>query len=338
MEDSIIRQHIADLFQSRFSCPIESLDLLPGAGSSRRYYRIHSQLPYTVLACYGTNSEENATFIYFSSVFKEAQIAVPEIFAADTSNTIYLISDFGNTDVLTAKQKLSAEETETLYQRILKDLIQIQIQGGKHIDFSRCFVRQEFDRTAMRWDLYYFKYYYLKISGIECNDQKLEEDFETILDFLERAKRNFFMYRDFQARNILLNDNELGYIDFQGGMKGPLQYDVVSLLYQAKANLSNEMRETLLSYYIKELQTHIAIDEKEFREQFQGFVFIRILQTLGAYGFRGYIQRKEHFIQSIPQALANLKEQLPMIQELISIPYLSSLINQLDVLTIEKNS
>ena len=330
-----IQEHVIQLYNTRFSTPIEKIELLPGAGSSRCYYRIFRKGETSILACYGSNPDENETFVYFSKKLKESGINVPEVFAINDENTIYLISDLGNTDVLTAKQQLSAEETETLYQRILKDLIQIQIQGGKHIDFSRCFVRQEFDRTAMRWDLYYFKYYYLKISGIECNDQKLEEDFETILDFLERAKRDFFMYRDFQARNILLNDNELGYIDFQGGMKGPLQYDVVSLLYQAKANLSNETREKLLSYYVQELKKHIALDEKEFREQFQGFVFIRILQTLGAYGFRGYIQRKEHFIQSIPQALANLKEQLPVIQKLISIPYLSTLINQLDVLTIE---
>ncbi|MBP5582943.1 MAG: phosphotransferase [Bacteroidales bacterium] len=336
--NTTIQEQVIQLYKTSFSSPIEKIELLPGAGSSRCYYRIFRNDETPILACYGSNPDENETFVYFSKKLKESGINVPEVFAINEANTIYLISDLGNTDVLTAKQNLSDEEIETLYQRILKDLIQIQLQGGKKIDFSRCFVRQEFDRTAMRWDLYYFKYYYLKISGIECNDQKLEEDFETILDFLGQAKRDFFMYRDFQARNILLNNNQLGYIDFQGGMRGPLQYDVVSLLYQAKANLSNEMREKLLSYYVQELKKQITIDEKEFREQFQGFIFIRILQTLGAYGFRGYIQRKEHFIQSIPQALANLKEQLPVIQKLISIPYLSTLINQLDVLTIEKNS
>ena len=336
--NTTIQEQVTQLYKTRFSSPIEKIELLPGAGSSRCYYRIFRNGETPILACYGSNPDENETFVYFSKKLKESGINVPEVFAINEANTIYLISDLGNTDVLTAKQHLSDGEIETLYQRILKDLIQIQLQGGKNIDFSRCFVRQEFDRTAMRWDLYYFKYYYLKISGIECNDQKLEENFETILDFLGQAKQDFFMYRDFQARNILLNNNQLGYIDFQGGMRGPLQYDVVSLLYQAKANLSNEMREKLLSYYVQELKKQITIDEKEFREQFQGFVFIRILQTLGAYGFRGYIQRKEHFIQSIPQALANLKEQLPVIQQYISIPYLSTLINQLDVLTIEKNS
>ena len=337
MEDSLIQQQITELFQSRFSTPIKTVDLLPGAGSARRYYRIHSQLPYSVLACYGTNCEENETFIYFSSVFKKANIVVPEVFAVNATKNIYLISDLGSSDVLTAKQNMSETEIESLYKRILKDLIQIQIQGGKHIDFSRCFVRQEFDRTAMFWDLYYCKYYYLKISGIECNDQKLEEDFERIVAFLNTADRNYFMYRDFQSRNILLNDNTLGYIDYQGGMKGPLQYDVVSLLYQAKANLSAEMRERLLSFYINELQTQITIDESSFRKQFQGFVFIRILQTLGAYGFRGYIQRKEHFIQSIPQALENIKTHTNIIQNIIEIPYLSNLIEQLEILTIDKN-
>lgn len=238
--------------------------------------------------------------------------------------------------LLTAKKDLSESEVIDLYKRILSDLIQIQLCGANKIDFSHCFVREEFDRTAMRWDLYYFKYYYLKISGLEFNEQKLENDFNSLLDFLDKADRSFFMYRDFQSRNILLKDNKLGYIDFQGGMKGPLQYDVVSLLYQAKANLSEETRQSLLSYYITELKKHISVDEELFRNQFQGIVFIRILQTLGAYGFRGYIQRKPHFIQSIPQALQNLKAHTPIIHNIVPMPYLSALINELPELQIEQ--
>ncbi len=322
------QEKIASLFQKNFSEKIFAIDLLPGAGSSRRYYRINSELPHTMLACVGTDRDENMSFIYFSSVFKQANLPVPTVFATDETNEIYLISDLGETDVLKAKENLSNNEVISLYKRILSDLINIQLQG-KNIDFSHCFVRQEFDRTAMKWDLYYFKYYYLKISGLEFNEQKLEEDFERLLDFLETADRKYFMYRDFQSRNILLKDDQLGYIDFQGGMKGPLQYDVVSLLYQAKANLSQEMREELLSYYIQELQKAITVDEQEFRKLFQGFVFIRILQTLGAYGFRGFIQRKEHFLQSIPQALQNLKQHTPIINEIIPIPYLSRLIEEL---------
>lgn len=329
-------QCITNLFKQKFGTDFSHIELLPGAGSSRRYYRISCNGQDDVLACVGTNIEENESFIYFSSVFKENGINTPEVIACNDTKEIYLISDLGNCDVLTAKKDLSESEVIDLYKRILSDLIQIQLCGANKIDFKHCFVREEFDRTAMRWDLYYFKYYYLKISGLEFNEQKLENDFNSLLDFLDKADRSFFMYRDFQSRNILLQDGILGYIDFQGGMKGPLQYDVVSLLYQAKANLSEETRQLLLSYYITELQKHISVDEVLFRNQFQGIVFIRILQTLGAYGFRGYIQRKEHFIQSIPQALQNLKAHTPIINKIVPMPYLSALINELPELQIEQ--
>ena len=328
MDNSKILQHITDLFNFQFSEKIIDIELLPGAGSSRRYYRIHSELPQNIMACAGTDIEENKTFIYFSTRLHQAGINVPEILG-NYKNEIYLTTDLGNTDVLHAKEGLSNHETIELYKRILQDLIQIQILGGKIIDFSQSFVRPEFDRTAMLWDLYYFKYYYLKITGLEFNEQKLEVDYNRLLDFLETADRSYFMYRDFQARNIMLNNGKLGYLDFQGGMKGPLQYDVVSLLYQAKANLDTETRETLLKFYIKELQKHITIDETVFRKQYQAFVFIRILQTLGAYGFRGYIQQKEHFIQSIPLALQNVKQHVHIINAIVPMPYLSSLIEQL---------
>lgn len=325
----IFEERIVSLFKSKYNEKITKIDLLPGAGSSRRYYRIFSELPYTILACFGTNIEENETFTYFSSKFIESNINVPQVIAVDSTHELYFISDLGETDVLHVKENLTEIEIISLYKRILLDLIQIQLKGGEVIDFTKCFVRPEFDRTAMQWDLCYFKYYYLKISGLEFNEQKLEVDFCTLLDFLESAPRNYFMYRDFQSRNILLKNNQLGYIDFQGGMKGPLQYDVVSLLYQAKANLSENMRNELLDFYVENLQKEININKDEFIQQFQGFVFIRILQTLGAYGFRGLIQGKEHFIQSIPQALANLKQHVPTIASIINIPYLKKLIEEL---------
>lgn len=333
MQETSIRQQITELFQSRFTETIRSIEELPGAGSSRKYFRIISDLPYSVLACYGSDAIENQTFIYFSSVLGTAGINVPTVFACDKTAHIYLVSDLGETDVLHAKETMNETEIASLYKQILSDLLRIQIEGGKNIDFARCLVRPEFDRTAMRWDLYYFKYYYLKVSGLEFNEQKLEEDFDKLLDFLESADRSYFMYRDFQSRNIMYKNGKLGYIDFQGGMKGPLQYDVVSLLFQAKANLSPKMREELLSFYIEELAKQISVDEQQFRKHYQGFVFIRIIQTLGAYGFRGLIQKKEHFIKSIPQALTNLKNELPIINAIVPMPYLSTLIDQLPELT-----
>jgi aminoglycoside/choline kinase family phosphotransferase len=185
----------------------------------------------------------------------------------------------------------------------------------------------------MKWDLYYFKYYYLKLTDIEFNEQKLEEDFLTLIAFLKTADFSFFMYRDFQARNILMHNSTPYFIDFQGGMKGPLHYDVVSLLFQAKANLNHETRTELIEFYISEISKQISIDKELFKKQLQGFVFIRILQTLGAYGFRGIIQQKPHFIASIPQAIANIKELMPIISRIITIPYLQNLIENLPTLT-----
>lgn len=323
-------QRIVNLYKSVFSEPIISITPLQEAGSFRRYYRLLCESGSTFLACVGTNTEENKTFIAFSKALHNAGINVPQVYACDAECESYLISDLGNTDVLHAKASMSDDEICKLYKTILKDLIRIQIDGGRSIDFSHCFVRQEFDRTAMYWDLSYFKYYYLKISGLEINEQWLENDFTALLDFLDTADRSYFMYRDFQARNIMLDSlGKPGYIDFQGGMRGPLQYDIVSLLYQAKAHISETMRTNLLDFYIEELKKELSIDEQYFRNLFKGFVFIRILQTLGAYGFRGLIQRKEHFIQSIPQALANLKAQTSVIQELVSVPYLCDLIEKL---------
>ncbi|MCL2327903.1 MAG: phosphotransferase [Bacteroidetes bacterium] len=307
---------------------------LSGAGSSRQYFRVTTTTG-SYIACNGTNIDENKAFLYFANHFKQAHLPVPRIFAQEKPEPwLYIIEDFGDTDLLTYKQNCNEKQVETLYQQALTDLQKFQIQGTNDLDYSRCFNRSQFDEVAIKWDFYYFKYYYLKLTPLECSDQQLENDCNTLINFLLRAPRSYCMYRDFQARNILVHENSLRYIDFQGAMQGALQYDVVSLLYQAKANLSAAQRERLLSFYIEQLPRSTYTSTCEFRELYEGFIFIRILQTLGAYGYRGFIQRKQHFIESIAPALENLKLQSEKMNMLISIPYLNSCIQQLPVLTI----
>ncbi|MDR0941521.1 MAG: phosphotransferase, partial [Bacteroidales bacterium] len=208
---------------------------LSGAGSSRQYFRVTTSTG-TYIACNGTNIDENRAFLYFARHFKQAHLPVPRIFAQEKPEPwLYIIEDFGDTDLLTYKQQCNEEQVETLYQQALTDLQKFQIQGALNLDFSHCFNRPQFDEVAMKWDFYYFKYYYLKLTPLECSDQQLENDCNTLINFLLRAPRSYCMYRDFQARNILVHNNSLHYIDFQGAMQGALQYDVVSLLYQAKA-------------------------------------------------------------------------------------------------------
>ncbi len=307
---------------------------LSGAGSSRQYFRVITSTG-TYIACNGTNIDENRAFLYFATHFKNANLPVPQLFAQEKEPWLYIIEDFGDIDLLTYKQNLSESECEKIYQQALIDLQKFQIIGNKNLDYSRCFNRPQFDEVAMKWDFYYFKYYYLKLTPLECSDQQLENDCNTLMNFLLRAPHSYCMYRDFQARNILVHKNSLRYIDFQGAMQGALQYDVVSLLYQAKANLSPEQRVRLLSFYIEQLPQSTYTSACEFRELYEGFVFIRILQTLGAYGYRGFIQRKQHFIESIAPALENLKLQSEKINTIISIPYLNSCVQQLPILSIQ---
>ncbi|MFW5851773.1 MAG: aminoglycoside phosphotransferase family protein [Bacteroidota bacterium] len=331
MIDDSLYIRIASLFSKYSSETISRIEPLTAAGSPRSYFRIFFAQEKTAIVCKGTQLAENRAFLYFCSFFYNKGLPVPRVLASEDEPWMYLLEDCGTVDLLSAKKHFTPDQTRSAYKQVLQDLIQFQIQGA-NCDFSQAFVRPEFDEIAMKWDLSYFKYYYLKLSGVECNEQKLEEDFNTLTAFLSQADHSFFMYRDFQARNIMVQDDLFRYIDFQGAMKGPLQYDVVSLLYQAKAELSMDVRHDLLHYYIAEIQKYTEIDSRTFYEIFQGFVLLRILQTLGAYGLRGLIEGKPHFVSSIPTAVENLKQHVEEVQSIISLPYLYSRIAALPII------
>jgi len=299
---------------------------LPPSGSDRKYFRIHYSKG-SVIGAYNPIEQENHAFLTFTRQFLVKGLPVPGILGEDTKNFVYLLEDLGDTTLFsllphTRDQVFFNESVLDLYRKILDTLPLFQIKGADGLDFSACFPRHAFDRNSMMWDLNYFKYYFLKLAGIQYDEQKLEDDFQAFCDYLLAADSRYFLYRDFQSRNIMIRDNEPWFIDYQGGRQGALQYDIASLLYDAKANIHPEQREELLDYYIKSVKKHIPVDENGFRAHFYGFVIIRIMQAMGAYGFRGFYEKKPLFLQSIFYAKRNLKWLLENNKVPQQVPYL----------------
>ncbi len=302
---------IVDLYRNRFYEEVVREDILPSSGSYREYVRLKSN-HYQAIGTWNEDEKENRTFIEFSKHLREAGINVPEIFDHDLTKGIYLQEDLGN---LTLFQFLSdtrategfSQNIVDLYRKVVKELPKIQIIAGKGINYDVCYPRKYFDRQSMMWDLNYFKYYFLKLAKVAFNEQLLEDDFETFTDYLLNAESGYFMFRDFQSRNIMIRAGEPWFIDYQGGRQGPLQYDLASLLFDGKADIPQEVREKLTEAYLDELGKIQSYDRTKFMEYYYGFVLIRIMQAMGAYGFRGFYEKKEHFLKSIPFALGNLK-------------------------------
>jgi aminoglycoside/choline kinase family phosphotransferase len=287
------------------------LSLLAGSGSNRRYYRIKGK-NMTAIGVFNPVVAENKAFLSFTRHFLKKGFLVPAILGESEKNGCYLLQDLGDISLFSLLEKSKGKEgfpgdLLSLYQQALRDLARFQVAGREDLDYSVCYPRRAFDRPAILWDLNYFKYYYLNLAGIPYDEQKLQDDFEALAACLLKADTGYFMYRDFQARNILVHRGNLYYIDYQGGREGALQYDVVSLLFQAKAALPRETREKLLSFYLDEVSRLAPVDRERFMRDYPAYILIRLLQVLGAYGFRGYYERKEHFIESMGFALDNLR-------------------------------
>ena len=291
-----------------------SKDILPiaASGSARKYFRIITD-KRSLIGAYSSNIEENEAFLSFSKHFHNLGLNVPVVFAVNEEKTYYLQSDFGDDNLFAHVQKSLiagglGENVIQLYKQALKHLVKFQCIGHQGLDYSKAYPTPSFDRQAIIDDLNYFKYYFVKPhEEIDFNETRLGKDFEALAEFVSQAPCDFFMYRDFQSRNIIVKDNELYFIDFQGGRKGPLNYDVVSLLYQVKAQIPQAVRDELILYYKEELMQFVNPEEVKFDLYQPCFVYLRLLQVLGAYGFRGLIQKKSHFIESIPYALKELK-------------------------------
>jgi aminoglycoside/choline kinase family phosphotransferase len=303
-------EKIKELFAAFSGAEIKSIDKLPQAGSERHYFRIHTAAG-TYIATYGANLKENESFIYFSGHFKKKGLAVPEIFCINKNKNIYIQEDFGDVSLLNKlEEKGFTDEVYELYKKSLGQLALLQVKGHEGLDYKKCLTNTSFGKQAILADLLYFKYYFLDALRRPYDKQKLLDDFEALSNYLSHTEYKYFMFRDFQSRNIMVTaDNNVHFIDYQGGMKGAPQYDVASLLWQARANLPDEWKQKLLEDYMNAFEEIVGdtIDRETFRSQYNGYVLIRLLQVLGAYGFRGLFERKAQFLTSIPLALSNLK-------------------------------
>jgi len=300
---------IRALFASYNNTEITSIDKLPQSGSNRIYFRIHTA-GASYIATYNDNIRENRTFFYYSRHFRGAGSPVPEVLAINEEETIYLQTDFGDVSLLNELEKQGHNNVVyALFRQSLEELARLQILGDNELDYNWAITSREFGKQAILSDLLYFKYYFLDTLQIPYDKERLIDDFEALSTYLTHVDHKYFMFRDFQSRNIMIRDGKVNFIDYQGGMKGALQYDVASLLWQAKAELSIEWKDSLLEYYLDKVETILdtTIDRNRFISQYNGYVLIRLLQVLGAYGFRGLFERKAHFLISIPLALRNFK-------------------------------
>ncbi|HEY8689948.1 MAG TPA: RNase adapter RapZ, partial [Chitinophagaceae bacterium] len=304
-----VAEDIKKVFLSYKNIPVKSIEKLPQSGGDRIYFRIRSK-DGSYIATYNHNIKENETFLKFSEHFKKSDAPVPQILKVSDDRTMYIQQDFGD-DSLLINLELHGHTpyVYTLFQKSLKKLAWLQIEGHKGLDYEWCITSKEFGKQAIISDLLYFKYYFLDTLKIPYDKEKLIDDFETLGIYLAKVEHKYFMFRDFQSRNIMVKNNEVNFIDYQGGMHGALQYDVASLLWQAKAELPDDWKTALLAYYMDCVEEILKepIDRNRFVSQYNGYVLIRLLQVLGAYGFRGLFERKAHFLTSIPLALKNMK-------------------------------
>ncbi len=319
------------LFRQQTSEKLLSKEELSASGSNRRYFRLESKNT-SIIGVAGTSVEENHAFICMARHFKEKGLPVPELLSQTEDGRFYIQEDLGDTllfDYIAEGRKTGVfhENEKEMLRKTMRKLPALQVLGAKDFDFSVCYPQPEFNERSIFWDLNYFKYSFLKSTGLDFQENRLEDDFSRLSQVLLRSKTDTFMYRDFQSRNVMIKDNEPYFIDFQGGRKGPLFYDVASFIWQAKAQYNSELRQELLQTYLDALKELMPVDEADFREQLKHFVLFRTLQVLGAYGFRGYFEKKPHFLQSIPFALENLRSILQ--DKFSEFPYLLQILKQM---------
>ena len=328
------------LFEAHFRVPTARLQRLQGqlSGSGRRIVRLSGERGASAIGILYDVREENTAFVEFSRHFRRHGLPVPEIYGEDLSQGAYLEQDLGDTTLFEflsqhrSGASIAAPAVEA-YRKVVGLLPRFQVVAGRDLNYKVCYPRASFDRQSIAWDLNYFKYYFLRLAGVPFNEQALEDDFSRLSKFLLSANRDYFLYRDFQSRNIMLCDGEPFFLDYQGGRKGALQYDIASLLYDAKADLPPELRQELLEVYLDKLTELVAAqgggkDRGEgeiraaFMQHYYAYVYVRIMQALGAYGFRGFYERKTHFLQSVPYALRNIRWLLHNVELPVALPTL----------------
>src|ERR1700738_311816 len=323
------------LFEEHFRSPVKRIQPLQGelGGSARKIIRLSGEKGTAIGVLYGVR-EENVAFLEFSKRLRREGLPGPEIYGEDLNHGAYLEEDLGDTtlfEFLSTNRKgenIAAAVVEA-YKKVVAVLPRFQVEAACDLNYEVCYPIGSFDRQSVAWDLNYFKYYFLRLAGIPFNEQALENDFGRLTDFLLSAPRDYFLYRDFQSRNILLRDGGPFFVDYQGGRKGALQYDIASLLYDAKADLPPELRQDLLDHYLDALGHYIKLEREAFLRHYYPYLYLRTLQALGAYGFRGFYERKAHFLQSVPYALKNLRWLLHNVTLPIALPTLLDAFNSM---------
>jgi aminoglycoside/choline kinase family phosphotransferase len=326
---------LQQLFEQHFHAPATRVQQLQGelGGSGRKIIRLANDTASAIGILYNVR-EENVAFLEFSRYFRAHGLPVPEIYGEDLNHGAYLEEDFGDTSLFEFLSRHRTGETIApavvdAYRKVVAILPRFQVEAGKDLNYKVCYPRASFDRQSIAWDLNYFKYYFLRLAGIPFSEQALEDDFSRLTKFLLSAPHDYFLYRDFQSRNIMLRDGQPHFLDYQGGRKGALQYDIASLLYDAKADLPPDLRQQLLDNYLDALAGFLPLDRAAFMQYYYAYVYIRIMQALGAYGFRGFYERKVHFLQSVPYALKNLRWLLHNVKLPIALPTLLDAFNSM---------
>lgn len=329
-----MEEQIVKLFESYRKTSDYRIEPLPLSGSSRKYYRIQDG-EKSYVGVYHENLRENRLFVEFTNHFRSKGLHVPEIYVVSGEETSYLQEDLGREmllDVVEREREGSelSDHTIELYKKALKELLRFQVIGHERLDYTNCLPRPVFDERCIRWDLNYFKYCFLRLAGVDADEDKLENDFDQLVEALQKADTNYFMFRDFQSRNIMVLNDEVYFIDYQGGRRGALHYDVASLLYDAVVKMPDVRKEELLEYYIGELANYNQGEAAGFRELYYSFVLVRLLQAMGAFGLRGLHEGKSHFIDSIVPGLqgiihlfenGKLGEDYPEIQRTIRMAF-----------------
>ena len=327
MAESILKP----LFESYTGTALTEITELPASGSNRRYFRLKGG-NISLIGAIGTNLQENHSFIYLARHFREKGLRVPAVLAVSEYGQAYIQEDLGDQVLfgMVAQGResgfYSSVETDLL-RRTIEQLPRLQFVGAQGLEWKNCYPQEAFDARMVDFDLNYFKYCFLKATGLEFNEIELQEDFEKLKEDLLKEDDNTFLYRDFQARNVMIKDGDPWFIDFQGGRRGPIYYDVASFIWQARSRFPEDLKQDLIRTYLRALQQFKQVNEDEFRSRLRLFVLFRTLQVLGAYGFRGYFEKKPHFLASVPYALSNLRKLLETPFE--DYPYLNSILSRL---------
>ncbi|MBN2485211.1 MAG: phosphotransferase [Bacteroidales bacterium] len=320
-----------DLYKQITNSQAFAVSRLPISGSNRLYFRIEGEKG-SLIGTYNDDKPENYAFLYLASHLKSHGANVPEIYYKDSDKGVYVQQDLGDKSLFeyVNDPAVGPGEILSMYKKVIDQMPVLQYKSAANLDFSICYPRESFGRQSMQWDLNYFKYFFLKTTYVPFHEQLLEDEFQKLIEFLLQAPSNFFLFRDFQSRNIMWHKNQPYFIDFQGGRRGALQYDLASLLFESRTNLNNQFRQQILDYYLEVFSHYAFFKPGEFLTYYPAFVLIRLLQAFGAYGYRGIFEKKAFFVQSINPAIDSLIWAAGQETIMSNFPYLCRLIESIE--------